>query len=286
MAKEHTQEIRVRDQKVLVANIIKYTILIIGAFTMIFPFIWMLTTSLKTLDEAIAIPPTWLPSIPQWLNYQVVWEMKPFMQYILNTLICCIFHVLGTVLFSIMGAYAFCMYEFRCKNLLFTLFLLTMMVPAELLIIQNYITISWMGLIDTYAAVVLPTLASGFYIYMLREHFMQMPPALFKSAKVDGTSNWRFLWRVMVPMNKNTIATISILAFIAQWNAFLWPSLVTQTDATRLVSSGLIAFRSEASSGIQYLMAGSCIILLPMVVFYIVFRKRIMDGVAGGGIKG
>ena len=193
--------------------------------------------------------------------------------------------MLGTVLFSIMGAYAFCMYEFRCKNLLFTLFLLTMMVPAELLIIQNYITISWMGFIYTYVRVVLPTLASGFYIYMLREHFMQMPPALFKSAKVDGTSNWRFLWRVMVPMNKNTIATISILAFIAQWNAFLWPSLVTQTDATRLVSSGLIAFRSEASSGIQYLMAGSCIILLPMVVFYIIFRKRIMDGVAGGGIK-
>jgi multiple sugar transport system permease protein len=115
---------------------------------------------------------------------------------------------------------------------------------------------------------------------------MQMPSALFKSAKIDGTSNWRFLWRVMVPMNKNTIATIAILTFIAEWNAFLWPNLVAQTDKTRLISSGLIVFRSEASSSIQLLMAGSCVVLMPMVIFYIIFRKKILEGVASGGIKG
>ncbi len=164
--------------------------------------------------------------------------------------------------------------------------MLTMMVPGELLIIQNYITIQKMHLMDTYIAVFLPTLASGFYIYMLREHFMQMPPSLFKSAKVDGTSNWRFLWRVMVPMNRNTIFTIAILAFIGQWNAFLWPELVTRTDATKLVSSGLISFRSEASSSVQYMMAGSCIVLIPMIIFYVIFNKQIINGVGGGGIKG
>ena len=279
-------EKRVIDTKQIVSDVIKYALLTIGALILFFPFLWMLTTSLKTLSEAIATPPVWLPRAPQWVNYAVVWNMKPFMRYILNTVICCICHVAGVVVFSVLGAYAFSMYSFRFKGFFFTLFMLTMMVPGELLIIQNYITIQKMHLMDTYIAVFLPTLASGFYIYMLREHFMQMPPSLFKSAKVDGTSNWRFLWRVMVPMNRNTIFTIAILSFIGQWNAFLWPELVTRTDATKLVSSGLIAFRSEASSNVQYMMAGSCIVLIPMIVFYAVFNKQIINGVGGGGIKG
>ena len=282
----HIREKRVIDTKQIVSDIIKYALLTIGALILFFPFLWMLTTSLKTLSEAIATPPVWLPRAPQWVNYAVVWNMKPFMRYIMNTVICCICHVAGVVVFSVLGAYAFSMYSFRFKGFFFTLFMLTMMVPGELLIIQNYITIQKMHLMDTYIAVFLPTLASGFYIYMLREHFMQMPPSLFKSAKVDGTSNWRFLWRVMVPMNRNTIFTIAILSFIGQWNAFLWPELVTRTDATKLVSSGLIAFRSEASSNVQYMMAGSCIVLIPMIVFYAVFNKQIINGVGGGGIKG
>lgn len=284
MARVH--EKHVVDTKQIVADVLKYFFLTLGALVLFFPFLWMLTTSLKTLSEAIATPPVWLPHMPQWSNYTTVWNMRPFMRYILNTVICCIFHVAGVVSLSVMGAYAFSMFSFRFKNFLFTLFMLTMMVPGELLIIQNYITIQKMHLMDTYIAVFLPTLASGFYIYMLREHFMQMPPSLFKSAKVDGTSNWRFLWRVMVPMNRNTIFTIAILAFIGQWNAFLWPELVTRTDATKLVSSGLISFRSEASSSVQYMMAGSCIVLIPMIIFYVIFNKQIINGVGGGGIKG
>ena len=282
----HIHEKRVIDTKQIVSDVIKYTLLTVGALILFFPFLWMLTTALKTLSEAIATPPVWLPRAPQWANFSVVWNMKPFMRYILNTVICCLCHVAGVVVFSVLGAYAFSMYSFRLKGFFFTLFMLTMMVPGELLIIQNYITIQKMHLMDTYIAVFLPTLASGFYIYMLREHFMQMPPSLFKSAKVDGTSNWRFLWRVMVPMDRNTIFTIAILSFIGQWNAFLWPELVTRTDATKLVSSGLIAFRSEASSNVQYMMAGSCIVLIPMIVFYAVFNKQIINGVGGGGIKG
>ena len=282
----HIREKRVIDTKQIVSDVIKYTLLTVGALILFFPFLWMLTTALKTLSEAIATPPVWLPRVPQWANFAVVWSMKPFMRYILNTVICCLCHVAGVVVFSVLGAYAFSMYSFRLKGFFFTLFMLTMMVPGELLIIQNYITIQKMHLMDTYIAVFLPTLASGFYIYLLREHFMQMPPSLFKSAKVDGTSNWRFLWRVMVPMNRNTIFTIAILSFIGQWNAFLWPELVTRTDATKLVSSGLIAFRSEASSNVQYMMAGSCIVLIPMIVFYAVFNKQIINGVGGGGIKG
>lgn len=283
--REH--ETRVRDSRVVVVNILKYAILTLGAFIMLFPFLWMVTTSLKTLAEATKIPPQWLPAEPQWSNYLFVWESEPFPRYLLNTVIVCIIHVIGVVLCSVLGAFGFTMYEFRFKNALFTLFLMTMMVPSELLIIQNYITISKMKLMDTFAAILLPSFASGFYTYMLREHFMQMPPALYKAAKVDGISNLRFLRKVMVPMNKNTIATIAILSFISQWNAFMWPNLVTRSEKTRIISSGLISFRSEASSNVHYLMAGSCLVLIPMVFFYILFRKKIMNGVAGGtGIKG
>lgn len=280
------REKQVIDTKQIVSDVLKYTLLVIGAIVLFFPFLWMLTTALKTLSEAIATPPRWLPRELQWVNFAHVWQMKPFVRYIFNTLVCCLAHVVGGVVLAVLGAYAFSMYDFKFKGLFFTLFTLTMMVPGELLIIQNYITIQKMHLMDTYTAVYLPTLASGFYIYMLREHFMQMPPSLFKSAKVDGTSNWRFLWRVMVPMNRNTIFTIAILSFISQWNAFLWPELVTRTDATKLVSSGLIAFRVEASSNVQYMMAGSCIVLFPMILFYAVFNKQIINGVGGGGIKG
>jgi len=280
------REKRVVDSKQILSDVIKYLLLVVGAFVLFFPFLWMVTTALKTLSEAIKTPPVWLPQVPQFENFATVWNMRPFMQYILNTVICCVMHVTGVVVFSVLGAYAFSMYSFRLKSFFFTLFMLTMMVPGELLIIQNYITIQKMRLMDTYLAVVLPTLASGFYIYMLREHFMQMPPSLFKSAKVDGTSNWRFLWKVMVPMNRNTIFTIAILTFIGQWNAFLWPELVTRTDATKLISSGLISFRSEASSSVQLMMAGSCIVLLPMIIFYAIFNKQIINGVGGGGIKG
>ena len=277
---------KIKDTRGAVLTALKYAALTIGALILFFPFIYMVLSSLKTAYESTAIPPIWLPAKPQWENYAYAWNLKPFLLYYRNTLAVCAISVAGTLLFSILGAYAFTIYEFPFKNVLFILFMLTMMVPGELLIIQNYITIQKMHLMDTYIAVFLPTLASGFYIYMLREHFMQMPPSLFKSAKVDGTSNWRFLWRVMVPMNRNTIFTIAILSFIGQWNAFLWPELVTRTDATKLVSSGLIAFRSEASSNVQYMMAGSCIVLIPMIVFYAVFNKQIINGVGGGGIKG
>ena len=277
---------KIKDTRGAVLTALKYAALTIGALILFLPFIYMVLSSLKTAYESTAIPPIWLPAKPQWENYAYAWNLKPFLFYYRNTLAVCAISVAGTLLFSILGAYAFTIYEFPFKNVFFILFMLTMMVPGELLIIQNYITIQKMHLMDTYIAVFLPTLASGFYIYMLREHFMQMPPSLFKSAKVDGTSNWRFLWRVMVPMNRNTIFTIAILSFIGQWNAFLWPELVTRTDATKLVSSGLIAFRSEASSNVQYMMAGSCIVLIPMIVFYAVFNKQIINGVGGGGIKG
>ncbi len=277
---------KIKDTRATVLTIIRYLLLCIGAFIMLFPFIYMVLSSLKTAYESTAIPPVWFPASPQWSNYEYAWNLKPFLIYYRNTIIVCAISVTGTLLFSILGAFAFTIYDFPCKNFLFILFMLTMMVPEEMLIIQNYETVADLGLLDTFLGIALPSLANGFYIFMLREYFTQVPPSLFKSAKVDCCSDFKYLWKVMIPINKNAIFTIAILAFIGQWNAFMWPNMVTRTDDHRVITSGLMTFRAMASANYHYLMAAACITVLPMIIFYAIFHKKIIAGVASGGIKG
>ena len=277
---------KIKDTRGAVLTALKYAVLSIGALILFFPFIYMVLSSLKTAYESTAIPPLGLPKSPQWENYAYAWNLKPFLLYYRNTLIVCAISVTGTLLFSILGAYAFTIYQFPLKNALFILFMLTMMVPEEMLIIQNYETVADLGLLDTFLGVALPSLANGFYIFMLREYFSQMPPSLFKSAKVDCCPEFKFLWKVVIPMNRNAIFTIAILSFIGQWNAFMWPNMVTRSDEHRVITSGLMTFRNMASANYHYLMAAACITVLPMIVFYAVFNKKIISGVANGGIKG
>ncbi len=278
---------RIKDTRATVLTIIRYSLLCIGAFIMMFPFIYMVLSSLKTAYESTAIPPVWFPASPQWSNYEYAWNLKPFLIYFRNTLIVCTISVAGTLLFSILGAFAFTIYDFPCKNFLFILFMLTMMVPEEMLIIQNYETVADLGLLNTFLGIALPSLANGFYIFMLREYFTQVPTSLFKSAKVDCCSDFKYLWKVMIPMNKNAIFTIAILAFIGQWNAFMWPNMVAgNSDDHKVITSGLMTFRAMASANYHYLMAAACITVLPMIIFYAIFHKKIIAGVASGGIKG
>ena len=161
-----------------------------------------------------------------------------------------------------------------------------MMVPSELLIIQNYVTVTKLGWLDTFRGIIIPSLASGFYIFMLREYFMQVSSGLFKAAKVDGCSTWKYLWKIVVPVSKNAISTIAVLSFISHWNSFIWPLMITNTDEHRLLSTGLLRFTNTVSSDVSLQMAGSTIVLIPMVIFYIIFHKRIISGVARSGLKG
>lgn len=284
--KKNDSELRIRDARATALTVLKYVVLTAGAVVMMFPFIWMLLTSLKTLPEAISIPPQWMPAEFQWKNYAYSWNLVPFALYFRNTVWVGVLSVAVTLAFSILGAYAFSIFSFPGRNLCFYLFMLTMMVPTEILIIQNYVTCSQLGLLDSFSGIVLPTVANGFYIFMLQEYFMQTPPSLFKAAKVDGCSNLKFLIKVVIPMNINAIVTVAILTFITAWNSFMWPLLVTQTDEHTLLSVGLLRFRQASSSNLHNQMAAACIVLLPMVVFYIIFHKRIMEGVASGGTKG
>lgn len=267
-------------------NILKYVVLTVGAVIMCFPFLWMITTSLKTGAEAVAIPPVFFPQSAQWENFVQAWSIVPFVTYFKNTIFVALTGTILTLILTVLAAYAFTIYQFKGKGLIFMLFLSTMMIPAELLIIQNYVTVTKMGWIDTYKGIIIPTLASGFYIYMMREYFMQVPIILYKAAKVDGCSDWKYLWKVMVPVNKHVISTVFILNFITQWNSFIWPMIVTNSDSKRVLSVGLLNFRTAVSSQVNLQMAGSTIVILPMVIFYFIFSKKIISGVASGGIKG
>ena len=286
MERNKSSSRRIRDPRGAALTALKYLVLIIGAVVMMFPFIWMLLTSLKTLPEAISIPPQWLPSALRWENWSYSWNLVPFALYFRNTIWVGFLSVVLTLTFSILGAYAFTIYSFPGRNLCFYLFMLTMMVPSEILIIQNYVTCSTLGILDSFTGIVLPTVANGFYIFMLQEYFMQTPPALFKAAKVDGCSNLRFLIKVVIPMNINAVVTVAILTFIAAGNSFMWPLIVTLSDEHTLLSVGLLRFRQASSSNLHNQMAAACIVLLPMVVLYVVFHKKIMEGAASGGIKG
>ncbi len=264
----------------------KYVVLLIGAFAVFFPFLWMLTTSLKSGAESIAIPPILFPERARWENYAQAWAVAPWLLYFRNTVLVSLVGTALTLVINILSDYAFTIFDFGGKGVLFILFLATMMIPPELLIIQNYVTVTKLGWLDTFQGIIVPTLASGFYIFMLREYFMQVSSGLFKAAKVDGCSTWKYLWKIVVPVSKNAIATIAVLAFISHWNAFIWPLMITNTDEHRLLSIGLLRFTNSVSSDVALQMAGATIVLVPMVVFYIVFHKRIISGVARSGLKG
>ncbi|MGL4741606.1 MAG: carbohydrate ABC transporter permease [Sarcina sp.] len=264
----------------------KYFMLIIFAIITVFPFYWMIASSLKTSFEVIQTPPTMIPETAMWENYTKAFEMAPFGRYFINTIIVTGLSIVFTVTIAIISAFAFSHLNFKGKDLIFSLFLATMMIPGEVLIVTNFKTISNLGWIDTYQALFIPFIANVLYIYMLREFFLKIPIQLYYAAKVDGASDWKFLWRIVVPMAKPSIITICILVGINSWNAFLWPLLVTNNENMRVLANGLTSFQSEAGNQYELLMAASTIITLPIMVAYVFLHKKIMNGISIGGTKG
>lgn len=274
------------EKKMNVKVALKYFLLTIFAIVTLFPFYWMIASSLKSGFEVIQTPPTMIPSKFMWDNYSVAISMAPFARYFVNTLIVTALSIVTTVTIAILSAFAFSHLEFKGRDLIFSLFLASMMIPGEVLIITNFKTISALRWMDTYKALVVPYMANVLYIYMLREFFLKIPKQLYFAAKVDGANDWKFLWRIMVPMAKGSIITICILVGINSWNSFLWPLLVTNKENMRLLSNGLTAFQSDAGNRYELLMAASTIITLPVMIAYIFLHKKIMSGISIGGIKG
>ena len=245
-------------------NFLKYMALVLFAIITLFPFYWMIASSLKTSFEVIQVPPSLLPKSLKFENYTIAFKMAPFVRYFINTIIVTVLSIISTVIIAILSAFAFANLEFKGRDLMFAIFLASMMIPGEVLIVTNFKTISNLGWIDTYRALFVPYMANVLYIYMLR----------------------KFLWSILVPIAKPSIITICILVGINSWNAFLWPLLVTNSVEMRLVANGLTAFQSDAGNSYELLMAASTIITLPIVLVYIFLHKKIMSGISIGGIKG
>ena len=265
---------------------IKYFLLVIFAIITVFPFYWMISSSLKSGFEVIQTPPTMLPENVMWSNYSTAFSMAPFGRYFINTIIVTVLSIVSTVVISILSAFAFSHLEFKGRDLIFSIFIASMMIPGEVLIVNNFKTISNLGMIDTYTSLFIPYAASVLYIYMLREFFLTVPKPLYYAAKIDGAGDWKFLWKVLVPIAKPSIITISILVGINSWNAFLWPLLVTNNENMRVLATGLTAFQSDAGNKYELLMAASSIITVPIVGVYVFLHKKIMNGISLGGTKG
>ena len=265
---------------------IKYFLLVIFAIITVFPFYWMISSSLKSGFEVIQTPPTMLPENVMWSNYSTAFSMAPFGRYFINTIIVTVLSIVSTVVISILSAFAFSHLEFKGRDLIFSIFIASMMIPGEVLIVNNFKTISNLGMIDTYTSLFIPYAASVLYIYMLREFFLTVPKPLYYAAKMYGAGDWKFLWKVLVPIAKPSIITISILVGINSWNAFLWPLLVTNNENMRVLATGLTAFQSDAGNQYELLMAASSIITVPIVGVYVFLHKKIMNGISLGGTKG
>ena len=261
-------------------------ILTLGAITMLVPFIWMLSTALKTAPETVKVPPTWIPKHLQWQNFVTAWHAAPFLTYFINSLIVTTVTTIGKLFTTILAAFAFSRLNFYGKHFLFALFLSTMMVPGEMLIIPNFVTLSKFSLINTYGALIIPWLASFFAVFTLRQTFNAIPNELYYAAKLDGSSDWHFLWTMMVPLSKSAITAIGILEVIGSWNSFMWPLIVTNTAKVRTLPVGLNAFTSDAGTQFQLLMAASTFVILPMIIVYLCLQKYIIAGISKSGLKG
>lgn len=281
---EHKQ--RIQKRKLSAGQIITFVLLTIGAFSMILPFFWMVSTSIKTTGETLAIPPVWLPENWQWSNYETALTMAPFDQYFINSVIITLSSTIGEVITSILAAFAFSKLQFFGKNILFTILISTMMVPFELLMIPNYLTLSKMGMINSYWAMIIPFLASVFSVFLLKQNFEAVPKQLYYAAKVDGASDWRFLWQILVRMSKSSIVTVVILKMIGSWNSFMWPLMVTNETHLRPLPVGLQAFTTEAGTYFELLMAAATIVVLPMIIIYLFLQKYIIKGISNTGVKG
>lgn len=276
--------------------------LILAAAAMVFPFVWMLLTSLKSIGEINRIPPTMWPELPLWSNYVKAWTTPEsgFGRYMINSAILSIGGTAGQLFICILAGYAFALLDFPYKKLFFMGVLATMMIPFEITLIPNFITIRHLpllggndilgqggrGLYNSYLGMMLPGMANAFSIFLLRQAFLQIPRDFWEAAQLDGCSRRTFLWKVAVPLSSATVITAALFGLLARWNALLWPLLITSSESMRPVQVGLLYYQFEEGHNYHFLMAASAIAMLPAVLLYFGAQRWFEEGIASTGIKG
>lgn len=297
MSKSNLNVMEARDIQKLTASqaifrgagkFVTYAFLMIMALIVLFPFYWMIISSLKTLAEYRQAVPTFWPRQMMFSNYTEAFTAANLGDLFVNTLYVGLVSTVLSLVITVLSAFAFARLEFKGKEALFGALLATMMIPGELFTITNYITINQLGWMHTFTALIVPFLVSVFYIYLLRQNFMQIPNELYLAAKVDGTSDIKYLWKVMIPLALPTLISITILKMMGAWNSYIWPKLVANDDAHQLITNGLRNAFTDTSGQANYpvQMAAVAIVSAPLFLVFLCLRKYIMSGVSRSGIKG
>ena len=265
-----------------------YAFLLIMALIILFPFYWMIISSLKSLAEYRQPIPTFWPRVMVWGNYVEAFNAANLGRLFLNTLYVGLVSTILSLIITVLSAFAFARLEFKGKETLFGALLATMMIPGELFTITNYITVNNLGWMHSFTALIVPFLVSVFYIYLLRQNFMQIPNELYLAAKVDGTSDLKYLWKVMIPLALPTLISITILKMMGAWNSYIWPKLVANDEAHRMITNGLRNAFTDTSGQANYpvQMAAVALVSAPLFIVFLCLRKYIMQGVSRSGIKG
>jgi multiple sugar transport system permease protein len=272
-------------RKMLRANLGLLLVLIPVALVILVPYLWMLTTSLKQRGE-IGMPPYLYPLHFEFINYIKAWGAAPFVRYYFNTLLVAVGIVASRVVFASMAAYAFSILKFKGRDLIFLLFLGTMMIPFQATLIPNYVIIRDLNWFNTYQALIVPRMVDAFSIFLLRQAFIAVPPDYLDAARLDGCNHWNTLWRVIMPLSRSTVVTMGLFTFLFAWNDFLWPLLVANDKNMRLIQVGLQAFSGQYLTEWTYMMAGTVTAtILPIVVFFLA-QKQFISGLTNSGLKG
>ena len=272
----------------IAGKVLTYTFLVIMALIILFPFYWMIISSLKTLDEYRMSIPTFWPRIVMFSNYAEAFTVGKLGRLFVNTVLVGLVSTILSLVITVISAFAFARLEFKGKNILFAGLLATMMIPGELFTITNYGTVTSLGWKNTYTVLIVPFLVSVFYIYLLRQNFLQIPNELYLAAKVDGTSDIKYLWKVMIPLALPTLISITILKMTGAWNSYIWPRLVANDGVHSLITNGLRNAFTETTGDVNYpvQMAAVALVSAPLFIVFIFLRKYVMKGVSRSGIKG
>lgn len=267
-----------------------YVVLIIGALSMIMPFLWMVTTSLKTLNTIFVQPKNWIqmfvPTMLVWQNYVDAWTKVPFGQFYLNSIIVGLAVTVGQVFTSSLAAYAFARLTFPGRDKLFFAYLATMMIPGSVTMIPVYVLMRVFGWVDTYQALIIPAIFSAYGTFMLRQFFMTLPKDLEDAAKIDGCGFFRIYMTIILPLSKPALATLTVFTFMGNWGSFMWPLLVTNTMTMRTLPIGLESFKTQYSTDWHLLMAGSVMVMLPIVIIFIFTQRYFVESIKLTGVKG
>lgn len=270
----------------IVSGAIWYIIVTLLALTVIFPFVWMISTSFKPLNEVFVYPPRWIPQNWTWQNYVEVWKQAPFARYFLNSTITSVCVTIGQLISCCLAAFAFARMKFAGKSFMFMVFMSTTFISTQVTLIPSYLIINKLGWMDSFPALIVPFIANAFGVFMIRQAFMAVPRELEEAAKLDGCGRLRFLLQIMLPLNRPILASQALFAFMGNWNSYLWPLIVTNKDSMRTLQIGLRYFiGSESGTEWGVYMAAAVLVTFPIIVFYFFVQKNFVESMASSGLK-